>query len=88
MVHLPNGSALVDAGISIDDIEEEFGVAIEATPEVDTLGGYVHLKLGRLPYVGDVVHTDEYTIEVMSILGHRLRRLKINSNVDAVTTEG
>lgn len=88
VVHLPNGSALVDAGISIDDVEEEFGVAMGATPEVDTLGGYVHLKLGRLPYVGDVVHTDEYTIEVMSILGHRLRRLKINSNVDVVTTEG
>ena len=86
VIHLPNGSALVDAGISIDDIEEEFGVAMEATPEVDTLGGYVHLKLGRLPYVGDVVHTDEYTIEVMSILGHRLRRLKINSNVDVATT--
>ena len=86
VVYLPNGSALVDAGISMNDIEEEFSIVMEVTPEVDTLGGYVHLKLGRLPYVGDVVHTDEYTIEVMSILGHRLRRLKINRNVDAVTT--
>ena len=87
VVHLPDGSALVDAGISIDDIEEELGVVLETTPEVDTLGGYVHLKLGRLPYVGDVVHANEHTIEVMSILGHRLRRLKINSNVGVVTTQ-
>ena len=87
VVHLPNGSALVDAGISMDDIEEELGLVLEATTEVDTLGGYVHLKLGRMPYVGDVVHTDESTIEVISILGNRLRKLKINIKSDAVAME-
>jgi CBS domain containing-hemolysin-like protein len=71
----------------MDDIEEELGLVLEATTEVDTLGGYVHLKLGRMPYVGDVVHTDESTIEVISILGNRLRKLKINIKSDAVAME-
>ncbi len=71
-----DGSALVDAGVSTDEIGELFGTEIE-TPEVDTVGGYVYRSLGRIPQVGDSLRVDGLRIEVVSMLGRRLRKLRI-----------
>ena len=71
-----DGSALVDAGVATEEVEDLFGAAIE-TPEVDTVGGYVYRSLGRIPQVGDTVRVDGLQIEVVSMLGHRLRKLRI-----------
>ncbi len=81
VVRLPDGGALVDAGISRESVEELFGTRIESS-DVDTVGGFVYHRLGKMPQVGDVVVTDHLSIEVVSILGRRLRRLRIG-RVDA-----
>ena len=77
VVQLPDGGVLVDAGVTTESIEEMFNTRIDST-EVDTVGGYVYHSLGKIPQVGDVVATDHLRIEVVSILGRRLRRLRIN----------
>ena len=74
---LPDGAVLVDAGITTEDVEEIFGTRIETT-DVDTAGGLVYHSLGKIPQTGDVVITDNLRIEVISILGRRLRKLRIN----------
>ncbi len=74
---LPDGAVLVDAGITTEDVEELFDTRIE-TSDVDTVGGLVYHSLGKIPQAGDVVVTDRLRIEVVSILGRRLRKLKIN----------
>ncbi len=74
---LPDGAVLVDAGITTEDVEEIFGTRIETT-DVDTAGGLVYHNLGKIPQTGDVVITDNLRIEVISILGRRLRKLRIN----------
>ena len=81
VVRLPDGSALVDAGINRENVEEIFGTGIESA-DVDTVGGFVYHSLGKIPQVGDVVVTDHLRIEVVSILGRRLRKLRIN-RIDA-----
>ena len=77
LVHLPDGGVLVDAGVSTEDIEDLFSTRIES-PDVDTVGGYVYQALGKIPSAGDVVETDHLRIEVVSILGRRLRKLRIS----------
>ena len=77
VVRLPNGSALVDAGVTTDDLKELFGTEIESE-DVDTVGGYVYHSLGRIPQIGDTVHTKNVRIEVVSLLGRRLRKLRID----------
>ena len=76
VVQLPEGGVLVDAGVTTESIEEMFNTRIDST-EVDTVGGYVYHNLGKIPQVGDVVVTDHLRIEVVSVLGRRLRRLRI-----------
>ena len=80
VIHQGEGSVLVDAGIHTSSIEELFGTRIEREG-VDTLGGFVYQALGKIPQIGDYVTTDHLRIEVVSILGRRLRKLRI-SRVD------
>ena len=77
VIHQPGGKVLVDAGVTTEMVEELLGVAIDTT-EVDTVGGYVYHSLGRIPQAGDIVETDELHIEVVSMLGRRLRKLRIH----------
>jgi CBS domain containing-hemolysin-like protein len=82
---LPDGGALVDAGVSTEDIEELFATTIDSA-DVDTVGGFVYQALGKIPSQGDVVSTEHLRIEVVSILGRRLRKLHIqrtDSNTSA-----
>ena len=77
VIHEADGKVLVDAGVTTENVEEIFGVSI-VTTDVDTVGGYVYHSLGRIPQAGDVVQTDHLHIEVVSMLGRRLRKLRIH----------
>ena len=76
-MHQPDGTVLVDAGVTTEHVEDIFGTRIDST-EVDTVGGYVYHSLGRIPQTGDIVETDHLHIEVVSMLGRRLRKLRIH----------
>ncbi len=76
IVRLPDGAALVDAGVTTDAVDEIFGTSIDSA-DVDTVGGYVYDSLGRIPQLGDTVTRDSLQISVVSILGRRLRKLRI-----------
>ena len=80
VIHQGEGSVLVDAGIHTSSIEELFDTRLEREG-VDTVGGFVYQALGKIPQTGDYVTTDRLRIEVVSILGRRLRKLRI-SRVD------
>jgi CBS domain containing-hemolysin-like protein len=58
-------------------VEELFGTRIP-DQDVDTVGGYVYRTLGKIPQAGDVVAAEDLRIEVVSILGRRLRKLRID----------
>ena len=77
IVRQDDGAVLVDARITTEAVEELLGAKIDS-PEVDTIGGLVYHSLGRIPHAGDVLETDQLRIEVVSILGRRLRRLRIH----------
>ncbi len=86
VMHQSDGTVLVDAGVTTEAVEEIFGASIDGT-EVDTVGGYVYHSLGRIPQAGDVVETEHLRIEVVSIMGRRLRRLRIHRMGEGATEE-
>ena len=75
IVRLSEGAALVDAGITTENVEEMFGTRIETT-DVDTVGGLVYHSLGKIPQVGDVVETDHLRIEVGREFGVTRERIR------------
>ena len=44
---------------------------------MNTIGGYVYTRLGRMPSVGDVVVSDQASIEVTQVRGRRIYELRL-----------
>jgi CBS domain containing-hemolysin-like protein len=68
--------AIVDARIGIDTLNEVFGLGIESE-DFDTVGGLVYHELGKMPSVGDKVSAYGLLLEVLSVTGNRIGRLRV-----------
>jgi putative hemolysin len=80
------GDYVIDARVSLDDVDEELGVNW-AAEDYDTLGGLVFDRLERIPVVGDTVTVDGIRIVVQSAEGRRLRKLHLTA-LDHETEQG
>jgi putative hemolysin len=76
---LPNGSWVVDAKMSIIDIQEELGINIPQSPEYDTLGGYIFNRAGSIPAKGWKIHHDDFDLEVLSSNDRAIAKIKITA---------
>ena len=43
----------------------------------DTVGGLVYRELGKMPSPGDAVSVDSVKITVQTVIGRRIRRVKV-----------
>jgi CBS domain containing-hemolysin-like protein len=82
VVRQPDGSYLADARASLEEVVNlvgaEFDVG-EATEEVDTLGGYIGTRIGRVPVRGELVPgPGPFEIEVLDADPRRVKRVAIH----------
>ncbi len=64
-----------NARVSISDVNET--LALELPGESDTLGGLVYQRLQKMPKVGDQVQVNEATIVVLSVVGRRIKQVRV-----------
>ncbi len=74
---LPTGGWIVDAKMSIIDVQEELGVKIPQSPEYDTIGGYVFQRAGAIPTKGWRLHHDDFDLEILSSSERSIEKIKI-----------
>jgi len=83
--HIADGEALVDARMTIDELNDLFGTSIRSD-DFDTVGGLIFTLLGRLASPGDQVSTltddgDEneqgLELRVLSVLGRRIKKVRV-----------
>ncbi len=67
---------VIDAGMDVDDVNELLGTSINPD-DSDTLGGYIFLKIGRVPIVGEEIDTPEMHLTIRSIEGRRIRKVLV-----------
>jgi CBS domain containing-hemolysin-like protein len=70
----PDGSANIDGLTLVTDVNERFGLHIDATTYT-TVGGFVLGRLGRRPRVGDAIDVDGRRVRVEAIDGIRVAKL-------------
>jgi CBS domain containing-hemolysin-like protein len=78
---IATGGWIVDAKMSIIDIEEELGIQIPPSPEYDTIGGYIFHRAGSIPSKGWRLHHDEFDLEVLSSTERALDKIKITPHL-------
>lgn len=81
VVRQPDGSYIADARAKLEDVVaivgHEFDVG-DAAEEVDTLGGYLVTRAGRLPLRGEIVPgPDLFEFEVLDADPRRVKRVRI-----------
>ena len=67
--------AIFDGTVSIDDVNEILAINLES--EVDSIGGYVYDKLGKIPAPGDRIRVDGVGVEVLSTEGRRIKKVRV-----------
>lgn len=81
-----DGSFLVDGRMDIDDVNERFSLTLP-NEDFDTLGGFIYDEVGRIPRVGDVVENERLRLEVMSMDGKQIERVKLHVSEEAPEEE-
>jgi magnesium and cobalt transporter len=76
IVELPDGYALVDSRVEIEDIKEYFGMNI---PEgkFETLGGLILHIIEKVPAAGEVICHDGFEMIIESADERRIKKVKI-----------
>jgi putative hemolysin len=74
-----DGSLLVDGMVPLEDLKLRLGLgSLPGEDEVETLGGFVLIRLGRVPRVGDKVEHAGYVFEVIDMDGRRVDKVLVH----------
>jgi CBS domain containing-hemolysin-like protein len=76
---------VVDALMTLDDVNDILSIQLEAD-DVDTLGGYLYAKLGRVPQTGDELPANGARLIAEEVEGNRINKVRIIKSVE--TAEG
>lgn len=83
IIERPDGSAIVDARLSLTDFEARYGTVFtedEDHEEADTLGGLVSYIAGRVPARGELIkHDSGLEFEVIDADPRRIMRLRVRN---------
>jgi putative hemolysin len=74
---IPDGGWIVDAKMTLHDIEEHLGIRIPESPEYETIGGYVLHCKGSIPPKGWFLSTDDFDLEVLISNDRAIKKIKL-----------
>ena len=77
VIQLSDGTLLIDAAISIRDLEDDYQIEIPESTDYETLGGFLLAALQRIPKIGDVVEIENKKITVSEMVGQRIAKVKL-----------
>ncbi len=77
VIQLSDGTLLVDASISIRDLEDDHKIDIPESTEYETLSGFLLTALQRIPKTGDIVEIERKKITISEMVGQRIAKVKL-----------
>lgn len=80
VIILNDGSMIIDASISLRDLNEEYHVEIPESNDYETLGGFIVTHLQRIPRTGDSVNIDAKTLKVVEMVAQRIAKVKLEKH--------
>ena len=84
---ISDNEAILDARVSIDELEELFGVKVEEG-DFDSVGGFILSHLGKMPTAGEEVRVDGLVVRILAVSGRRIKRVRVIKEEPPPTTNG
>ncbi len=78
---------LFDARIPLDEVNKLLGVELPDEGG-DTLGGFIYSQLGKVPAVGDRVEFGNVTMQVLSVIGRRIKQVRASVQTEGEAASG
>lgn len=69
---------IVDAKMTLHEVEDSTGLKIPQVGDYDTIGGYVIHRAGKIPPIGLKISHDEFDLEVISGSERHIEKLKLS----------
>lgn len=76
IVKLDDDTWLCDARTDLEDINSELNLQLDFS-DIETIGGYVFNLIGEIPVKFEKVETDDLTIVITEVDGHKIKRVKL-----------
>lgn len=73
----PDGSWIVDARMSIFDVEEQLKINISQEGDFDTIGGFVFHQAGSIPSKGFIIHQENFEMEIIDSNERSIEKVRI-----------
>ncbi|MEX2607567.1 MAG: transporter associated domain-containing protein, partial [Kiritimatiellia bacterium] len=67
----------VEATMSVDEANQEFGLNLPDEEDYDTIAGYILDTLGRIPSAGEIIHCDKGEIRIKQASPRQIQILTI-----------
>ena len=78
-----DGSALVNARISIHNFNEKFGAEIPEDPEYETLNGFLFKVTGSIPELFEEIQYGPFQFQVLKKSHRRIRQVRVRRDMVA-----
>lgn len=79
VIQLADGAYIIDASISIRDLQDDYHIKIPESPDYDTLGGFIVTHMQRIPATGDAVEIEKMRLKVIEMVGQRISKVKLET---------
>lgn len=72
-----DGSAIVEATMSIHEFNEQFSASIPDAPEYETVAGFLQKVTGRLPEINEEIQQIGFSFKILSKTARRIKKVKV-----------
>jgi putative hemolysin len=77
VIQLSDGTMLIDASISLNDLKEDYHIQLPESSEYESLGGFLMTTLQKIPQSGDMVEIEGNRIKIIEMVGQRISKVKL-----------
>ncbi|MBI1818768.1 MAG: HlyC/CorC family transporter [Nitrospirae bacterium] len=74
---LKDGSLVIDASLSVRDLNADYRLPIPESGEYETLGGFVLSQLQNMPRGGEIIQSGEYKYTIVDMDLRRIAKVKV-----------
>jgi len=76
-IKIDDNTYLLDAGMSVDDVNDIADIDLPEEEDFDTIGGYAMFKLGRLPDENEVIEEKDFILKITKVTDRKVEQIEL-----------